>query len=71
VFLTGKIDAFGVEQKRDFFIRSAYYLQQELEVQSGASSSFQACFSEAWRRLWKLRIPNVEKKKKKIVEGLQ
>jgi hypothetical protein len=44
-----------------FSVRSAYYLQQEIDGQGEASSSSQAGFSEVWSSIWKLKIPNVEK----------
>lgn len=46
----------------NFSVKSAYYLQVELETQNGATSSSQLEISRVWNDLWKLKIPNVEKK---------
>lgn len=44
-----------------FSVRSAYYIQQELEATSPAKCSHQAGKREVWRDIWALPIPNVEK----------
>jgi hypothetical protein len=42
-------------------VRSAYYIQQDLEEQSVAGTSNLGCKREVWRKLWALPVPNVEK----------
>jgi hypothetical protein len=44
-----------------FSVRSAYYIQQDLEVQTTAGTSNLGCKREVWRKLWALLVPNVEK----------
>ena len=44
-----------------FSVRSAYYIQQELEAQTMAGTSNPKGRSEVWRKLWALPVPNVEK----------
>jgi hypothetical protein len=45
-----------------FTVRSAYHLQQELNIQYEASSSFKERCSEVWSKIWSLQLPGVEKK---------
>jgi hypothetical protein len=44
-----------------FSVRSAYYIQLELEKRYAAASSNNAKTSKMWTSLWALKIPNVEK----------
>ena len=44
-----------------FLVRSAYYIQQELEAQTMAGTSNPRGRSEVWRKLWALLVPNGEK----------
>jgi hypothetical protein len=45
-----------------FSVRSAYYIQLELEKRYTAASSNNTGTSKIWTSLWALKIPNVEKK---------
>lgn len=44
-----------------FYVRSAYHMQKETETLAIAESSSKRGFSEVWKKLWALPIPNVEK----------
>ena len=45
-----------------FSVKSAYYIQKELEARGMAESSTRKEFCRVWRGIWGLQIPNVEKK---------
>jgi ribonuclease HI len=44
-----------------FSVRSAYYIQQDLDTQTMAGTSNPEGKQEVWRKLWALPVPNVEK----------
>jgi hypothetical protein len=46
----------------EFFVCSAYYIQNELENRTAAESSSSKGQKTVWRNIWGLRVPNVEKK---------
>ena len=44
-----------------FSVESAYHLAKEMEDKNKAECSKSTWSSGVWKRLWKLKIPNVEK----------
>jgi hypothetical protein len=46
-----------------FSVRSAYYLHKAMEKRGMAGSSSNMGTSTVWKDIWRLRLPNVEKKK--------
>ena len=44
-----------------FFVRSAYYIRREMERRGIAESSSTGERSTVWKKIWELKIPNVEK----------
>jgi hypothetical protein len=44
-----------------FSVKSAYHLAKELEDRNKAECSKSMHSSEVWKKIWKLKIPNVEK----------
>lgn len=44
-----------------FSVKSAYFLQKEMEQRGVAETSFRRGVSKVWQEIWKLRLPNVEK----------
>jgi ribonuclease HI len=44
-----------------FSVRSAYYIQREIERRGLAESSSTGERSKVWQKIWNLKIPNVEK----------
>jgi hypothetical protein len=48
--------------KGDFSVRSAYHLQKEMEEKTIAGYSTQRSCSVVWDKIWRLQVPNVEKK---------
>jgi hypothetical protein len=52
--------------KGDFSVRNAYHLQKEMEEMTIASCSTQHSYSDVWDKIWRMQVPNVEKKKKKL-----
>jgi hypothetical protein len=43
-----------------FTVRSAYHIQQEINIQNEASSSSMEGYSEVWSKIWSLQLPGVE-----------
>ena len=43
-----------------FTVKSAYHLQQEINAQYKASSSFTEGFNDVWRKIWSLQLSGVE-----------
>jgi hypothetical protein len=48
--------------KGSFSVKSAYYVAKAMEAREQASTSTGAQTSEVWRQIWKLKLPNAEKK---------
>jgi hypothetical protein len=48
-----------------FSIKSAYFLQKDLNKKGVAESSWTGGHTTIWKKVWALPIPNTEKKKKK------
>jgi hypothetical protein len=44
-----------------FSVRSAYYIQREIERRGLAEPSSTGERSKVWQKIWNLKIPNVEK----------
>ena len=49
-------------KNRLFSVKSAYFIQKELEQKGEVESSSREGISKVWHEIWKLRLPNAQKK---------
>jgi hypothetical protein len=63
VSFTSQVDAciWRGTKNGSFSVRSAYYIQMEMEKRGLAESSSTGERSKVWKQIWELQIPNVEK----------